>query len=445
MAQRNKTNFNALYGQPSGATFPDNTSQEISESDMRDFGTDIKDSALFIDDNFIDEDSFASDSATKAPSQQSVKAYVDTQINSNLAGLNWKQSVKAATTANITLSGEQTIDGIALVAGDRCLVKNQSTASQNGIYLVSASSWTRSTDNDSTAEMQNAVVSVDQGTTNADTSWRQQTDSVTVGSSNVVWVSFGASGITNSAANDEVPKGSSGNLTGTKVYSTTNGNLRLGDTGLAGSERELSVEGSSASVSLRISPKGLGASFVLGSTSATLVTVQSNNGVEFRLQGTPITLRSNSVVNIQSWTLTARAQWAFSMTTGVLSSTTASDYVASDCFEVRGFDGFSGQDGRNLLLTGGPGTASIPVPDVDGGHVYIDGGTPAGTGVYGNVAFFARSSVNFQSGVRIIYIKEADTIPSGNPTDGGFLFVDPADGALKYRGSSGTVTTIANA
>jgi hypothetical protein len=145
-------------------------------------------------DILIDEDSFASDLATKAPSQQSTKAYIAAQINSNLAGLNWKQSVKCATTANITLSGAQTIDGISAVAADRVLVKNQSSAGQNGIYIVAAGAWTRATDNDSTAEMQNAVVSVDQGTTNADTSWRQSADAVTVGSSSVTWVSFGASG-----------------------------------------------------------------------------------------------------------------------------------------------------------------------------------------------------------------------------------------------------------
>ena len=51
-----------------------------------------------------------------------------------------------ATTANITLSGEQTIDDVAVVAGDRVLVKDQTTGSEDGIYLASASAWTREPD-----------------------------------------------------------------------------------------------------------------------------------------------------------------------------------------------------------------------------------------------------------------------------------------------------------
>ena len=57
-----------------------------------------------------------------------------------------KEPVRVATTANITLEGEQTIDGIAVVAGDRVLVKNQATASENGIYTVSTAPWARSVD-----------------------------------------------------------------------------------------------------------------------------------------------------------------------------------------------------------------------------------------------------------------------------------------------------------
>lgn len=79
MTKISKASFGGLYG-TSGATFPDNTTAEISEGDMRTFGNHIQDSVMFIDDHFIDEDSFTSDSATKAPSQQSVKAYVSAQI-----------------------------------------------------------------------------------------------------------------------------------------------------------------------------------------------------------------------------------------------------------------------------------------------------------------------------------------------------------------------------
>lgn len=71
---------------------------------------------------------------------------IEVLLNSTGSGDLTAVLVNAATTANITLSGEQTIDGISLVADDLCLVKNQSTVSQNGIYLVSATAWTRQTD-----------------------------------------------------------------------------------------------------------------------------------------------------------------------------------------------------------------------------------------------------------------------------------------------------------
>jgi hypothetical protein len=61
-----------------------------------------------------------------------------------------KVPVKAATTANITLSGEQTIDGVACVTDDRVLVKNQTTTANNGIYDVDTGSWTRAVDFDGT-------------------------------------------------------------------------------------------------------------------------------------------------------------------------------------------------------------------------------------------------------------------------------------------------------
>lgn len=77
-----------------------------------------------------------------------------------------KMSVQAATTANITLSGTQTIDGVALVAGNRCLVKNQTAAQDNGIYDVAAGAWSRSADANLITEIAGAAVNVDAGTVN---------------------------------------------------------------------------------------------------------------------------------------------------------------------------------------------------------------------------------------------------------------------------------------
>ena len=123
------------------------------------------------------------------PTDAATKTYVD-----NLsAGLAWKDAVRAATTANITLSAPQTVDGVAVIAGERVLVKNQSTASQNGIYVVAAGAWTRATDSDTDQELLNATVFVSEGTTQADTAWTMTTNlPITVNTTNLTWVQFGA-------------------------------------------------------------------------------------------------------------------------------------------------------------------------------------------------------------------------------------------------------------
>lgn len=92
------------------------------------------------------------------------KNYVDSAVQ----GISPKDSVRVATTADITLSGTQTIDGISVIAGDRVLVKNQDTAHQNGIYVVSASAWDRAADANTWNELISAFAFVEEGTLNGD-------------------------------------------------------------------------------------------------------------------------------------------------------------------------------------------------------------------------------------------------------------------------------------
>ena len=86
------------------------------------------------------------------------------------AGLSWKQPATAATLVNITLSGLQTIDGVVLVAGDTVLVKNQTNAAQNGIYVVSAGAWTYSVGGDTWNEYIGAIIFIVKGA-QAGTAW----------------------------------------------------------------------------------------------------------------------------------------------------------------------------------------------------------------------------------------------------------------------------------
>lgn len=124
------------------------------------------------------------------------KNYVDAAI----AGLSWKQSVRAATTVNGALStafaNGQTIDGVTLATGDRILIKNQTTQTENGIYIVQVSGApVRSSDANTGAELVGASVYVDQGTANADSGWAQSTNApITIGATNIVWAQFSGSG-----------------------------------------------------------------------------------------------------------------------------------------------------------------------------------------------------------------------------------------------------------
>ena len=96
--------------------------------------------------------------------QADVNSAIATAIGYSSAA---KYPVRVATTANITLSGVQTIDGVAVVAGDRVLVKNQTIGANNGIYVVAAGAWARPADLDTSAEMITGVSTyVTSGTSN---------------------------------------------------------------------------------------------------------------------------------------------------------------------------------------------------------------------------------------------------------------------------------------
>lgn len=125
-------------------------------------------------------------------SDVATKNYVDNSV----AGIKWKESVRVATTANGTLgtafANGQTVDGVTLVTGDRILLKNQTTGSENGIYTVNASGApTRAADADTGAEILQAAVWVQEGTTNADSGWVCTTNApITINSTALVFSQF---------------------------------------------------------------------------------------------------------------------------------------------------------------------------------------------------------------------------------------------------------------
>lgn len=132
------------------------------------------------------------------PAHAATKGYVDAARS----GLDVKQSVRAATTGPITIAtdleaGDVLDTTVTLVAGDRVLVKNQSTASENGIYVVQPSgAAVRATDfNSSETVSPGAFTFVEEGTVNADSGWVMTTDgTITVGTTPISWALFSVAG-----------------------------------------------------------------------------------------------------------------------------------------------------------------------------------------------------------------------------------------------------------
>ena len=199
----------------------------------------------------LDEDNLASNSDQHLPTQQSVKAYVDTSISSlgtiadgkfihkdgsvaftgdqsmggfkltNLGtptqdtdaatklyvdmavqGLDAKASCKAASTGNLSLTGAQTIDGVSVVAGDRVLVKDQTSGEENGIYVAAVGAWSRATDADGvTRAINNGEITsglftfIEQGTQNGSKGFVLITpDPIDVGVTELVFTQFSEAG-----------------------------------------------------------------------------------------------------------------------------------------------------------------------------------------------------------------------------------------------------------
>ena len=112
------------------------------------------------------------------------KAYVDLLA----AGLEWKEAAEVATVgSNITLSGEQTIDGVTTSAS-RVLVKDQTDATVNGIYLSSISGWSRTSDANTPIELEHATIFITDGTINARTAFTCTSTDITFGVTDIEFV-----------------------------------------------------------------------------------------------------------------------------------------------------------------------------------------------------------------------------------------------------------------
>jgi len=180
------------------------------------------------------------------------KSYVDNLVN----GLTWKQAVRAATTTNGTLStayaNGQVIDGVTLATGDRILLKNQTTGSENGLYTVNVSGApTRSADGVTGELTFNSTVYASEGTTNADTAWTLTTNgAITVGTTSTAWAQVG----------------------GGASYTAGNGISLASNIVTAVATTGVTVTGSGIGVDFSVVPKKYSANIGDGSSTAITVT-----------------------------------------------------------------------------------------------------------------------------------------------------------------------------
>lgn len=128
------------------------------------------------------------------PMHATTKQYVDGLIQ----GIKARTTAYVATTGNITLSASQTIDGVTVTTGMRVLVKNQTNATQNGIYIAKDSAWVRAQEYDENEEFTGAIfVFVQKGTVQGDTGWILDNDNaVTIGTTPLNFVQFSRAGVT---------------------------------------------------------------------------------------------------------------------------------------------------------------------------------------------------------------------------------------------------------
>lgn len=122
------------------------------------------------------------------------KQYTDNALQNAIAGIDQKASCRAVASANIILSGLQTIDSVSLNLSDRVLVTGQTDATQNGFYSVMSGAWIRTTDADANSEVTpGAFTFIEEGTVYGKTQWRlNTTGNIVLGTTALLFQQFGA-------------------------------------------------------------------------------------------------------------------------------------------------------------------------------------------------------------------------------------------------------------
>jgi hypothetical protein len=303
------------------------------------------------------------------------KLYVDTVAQ----GLDAKASCLAATTANITLSGAQTIDGVSVVAGNRVLVKDQTAPEDNGIYLCAAGAWTRSTDAATFDSLVSAFTFIEQGSVNADAGFVCTADAGgTIGTTAIPFSQFSGAGT--------FTAGTGLTLTGTVFSLTSPVAVANGGTGLTSLGTGVATflgTPSSANLAAAISDE-TGSGALVFASSPTLVTPTLGAATATSINGVTVTGTSTPALSVTGTTAVSGTN------TGDQTTITGNAGTATTLETARNINGVSFNGSADITVTAAAGTLT--------GATLASGVTASSLTSLGTIASLTATTVNIDGG-----------------------------------------------
>jgi hypothetical protein len=353
------------------------------------------------------------------------KLYVD----SLALGISWKQPVNAATTANITLSGAQTIDAVSVVAGDRVLVKDQTAQADNGIYVAAVGAWSRSPDADTYDEMISALVFVESGGQAGAAFYCPIQPGGTLGVTAITWNNFSVGGVYFAGTGLTLSGGDTFNITNTTVSAGSYGSGSAVGTFTVNAQGQLTAAADT--------------NIAIAATQITSGTIDSA-----RLSGTYSgitgvgTLTNLTVSNPITGSITGNAGTATTATTAT-SATTATNIAGGAAASIpvqtgAGVTSFLavGTNGQVLTIAGGVPSYATPTT---GTVTSVTGtGTVSGISLSGTVT----SSGNLTLG-GTLDLSAPPTIGNTTPNTGAFTTLTVDDNTTLGSSNADTVDFVA--
>jgi hypothetical protein len=350
------------------------------------------------------------------------KLYVD----SLALGISWKQPVVAATTANITLSGAQTIDAVSVVAGDRVLVKDQTAQADNGIYVAAVGAWSRSPDADTYDEMISALVFVESGGQAGAAFYCPIQPGGTLGVTAITWNNFSVGGVYFAGTGLTLSGGDTFNISNTTVSAGSYGSGSAVGTFTVNAQGQLTAAADT--------------NIAIAATQITSGTIDSA-----RLSGTYSgitgvgTLTNLTVSNPITGSITGNAGTATTATTAT-SATTATNIAGGAAASIpvqtgAGVTSFLavGTNGQVLTIAGGVPSYATPTT---GTVTSVTGtGTVSGISLSGTVT----SSGNLTLG-GTLDLSAPPTIGNTTPNTGAFTTLTVDDNTTLGSSNADTIT-----